>query len=319
LVACNASPHPARPAYIGKLTANRIKTTWVPQQDPLTGDVTLVRKIAARDANDELLYVYPPETCPALIDEATFAQAGKLLAANREMSSRNIKRPEQALMVGGLAVCGYCGSKLAVGWDNKMNTYRYRCTRQMHRRLDMCGAPAGFQTAATVLDRDTWEWFSDQIQHPERMQAIYEQYVKHANEVGEHERSRVRAVQQTIRDARRDEEGYLSAVGSAREDYREVLVARAQEAHDRAVEAMKELEELEALVTQREQQLSLLETFSAVSLRAADKLKTASVSEKRLALRIYGVRVRVWEKGHQPYRFAWSWLGGFDPDVSSAD
>lgn len=302
-------------AYIGKLTANRMQTSWVPRQDPITGEITLIRKAWKRDLSDPLIYIYPPDVCPPLVDEITFAQAGKLLAANRNMSTRNIKRPEQALLAGGLAVCGYCGSKMAVGWSNKDNNYRYRCVRQVHRRLDMCGAPKDFQTSSSVLDTATWEWFTDQISHPERMQAHYEEYVKYANESSDQEKSRLTAVRGLIETARGEEESYLAALGSAREDYRDVLVGRAQEAHDRAVEAQKELEELEALVNERDQQLTLLETFSAVALRAADKLKTATSSDKRMALRIYDVKVQVWEKGHKP-RFRLTWLGGFDPSIS---
>jgi len=89
------------------------------------------------------------------------------------------------------------------------------------------------------------------------MQAIYEQYVQNANQSNDQEKSRIRAVRKLIDDARREEESYLAAIGSAREDYRDILVGRAQEANDSAVEAMKELEELEAMVVQRDQQLSL--------------------------------------------------------------
>jgi hypothetical protein len=306
-------------AYIGKLTANRMQTSWAPRQDPLTGEITLIRKAWRRDLNDPLVYVYPPDICPSLVDEVTYTQANNLLASNRNMSTRNIKRPEQAILAGGLAACGYCGSNMAVGWDNKSNFYRYRCTRQVHRRRDMCGAARDFMVSSNVLDEATWDWFSDQISHPERMQAHYEAYMKHASESSDHERSRLRAVRQLVEDARHEEEGYLAAVGSAREDYRDILVGRAVEAHDRAVEAEKELEELETLMVQRDQQLALIESFSAVSLRAADRLKTASATDKRMALRIYDVRVQVWEKGHEPRRFAWSWLGGFDPNVPVED
>ena len=302
-------------AYIGKLTANRIQTSWVPRQDPLTGEVTLMRKAKRRDLSDPLIYVYPPEACPALVDEATYIQANNLLATNRNVSTRNIKRPNDALMAGGLAVCGYCGSKMGVGWNTTDNGYRYRCVRQIHRRRDMCGAERDFQVSAKVLDKAVWGWFSDQISHPERMQETYERYLRRADESSESENSRLRAVRQLIEEARREEEGYLAALGSAREDYRDVLVGRAQEANDRAVAAQKELAELEALVVKRDQQLSLLETFSVASLRAAEKLKTATAEQTRMALRIYDVKVQVWEKGHKP-RFRLTWLGGFDPDVS---
>ncbi len=60
-----------------------------------------------------------------------------------------------------------------------------------------------------------------------------------------------------------------------------------------------------------------IESFSVVSLRAADKLKAASAEDKRMALRIYEVKVQVWEKGHSP-RFRLTWLGGFGSGVSLA-
>ncbi|MGH7488701.1 MAG: recombinase family protein, partial [bacterium] len=304
-------------AYIGKLTANRIQTSWVPRQDPLTREVTLMRKAWRRDLSDPLIYVYPPEACPPLVDEATYTQANNLLASNRNMSTRNIKRPNNALLAGGLAVCGYCGSKMGVGWSTKDEGYRYRCVRQIHRRRDICGAERDFQVSAKVLDVAIWAWFSDQIRHPEWMQETYERYVRRANESSDSEQSRLRAVRKLIEDARREEESYLAALGTARADYRDVLVGRAQEANDRAVEAQKELAELETLVIQRDQQLSMLEAFSVASLRAADKLKDAAAEQKRLALRIYDVKVQVWEKTHKP-RFRLTWLGEFDPDVSVA-
>jgi DNA invertase Pin-like site-specific DNA recombinase len=304
-------------AYIGKLTANRMQTKWVPQQDPITGEVTLMRKAWRRDLSDPLVFIYPPEACPPLVDEATYTKANNLLASNRNMSTRNIKRPNDALLAGGLAVCGYCGSKMGVGWNNKDNGYRYRCMRLIHRRRDMCGADRDFQVSAKTLDTAVWAWFSDQISHPERMQVLYEEYVRKADESSDSEKSRLKAVRDLIESALGEEQSYLAALGSAREDYRAVLVGRAQEAHDRAVEAQKELEELEALVVQRDQQLSLLESFSVAALKAADKLKTASADQKRLALRIYDVKVQVWEKGHKP-RFRLTWLGGLDPNDSVA-
>jgi hypothetical protein len=78
----------------------------------------------------------------------------------RNMSTRNIKRPNDALMAGGLAVCGYCDSKMGVGWNTTDNGYRYRCVRQIHRRRDMCGAERDFQVSAKVFDPAVWGWFS---------------------------------------------------------------------------------------------------------------------------------------------------------------
>jgi hypothetical protein len=79
------------PAYIGHLSVNFIKTEWVPRHHPIIGEVVLARRVSQREPDDPLLYTFPPDVCPPMVDAATFEQAQKLLAMNQKSSSRNLK------------------------------------------------------------------------------------------------------------------------------------------------------------------------------------------------------------------------------------
>jgi seryl-tRNA synthetase len=146
------------------------------------------------------------------------------------------------------------------------------------------------------------------------MREFYDKYVRQSKEQTKQHESRRRAAQLALEEAQREENSYLDAMGRSEESYREVLLARAQAAHKRVEEQDEALVEVERLLVEREKNLTLIESFIDVSQRAAGKLETASPEDKRLALRLHDVQVKLWEKGHKP-PYATTWLGGIDPTI----
>ena len=134
----------------------------------------------------------------------------------------------------------------------------------------------------------------------------------------EAESSQLQATRDAIADAKKEENSYLDSLGRAAEDYRDTLLARAQEAHHRWQALEKDLGVLEGMVENRESKAALLKSFADSSAEALSRMQTANFEEKRLALRVYDVMAILYESGHKP-RYRFSWLGGIDPEPAYSD
>jgi hypothetical protein len=141
---------------------------------------------------------------------------------------------------------------------------------------------------------------------------------RQADEHNQQHESRRQGALNALKEAKREEESFLDALGKADANYRDVLLGRAQAAHARVLEQEEALEEVERLLASQEKNVALLESFAEVAQRASGKLIDASPEDKRLALRIYDVKARIFEPSHTPpYQF--TWLGGIDPTIYATD
>lgn len=307
-------------AYAGRLVGFGTKVEYGTRKNPVTGEMVPVRKVTKRSADDPNVYHYSADVCPPLVDEDLFQAVQARLKLNQQEAPRNIRHPEALLLRSGIARCGYCGRALSVThgqqWGGE-GKYSYLCTAR-NRREGVCTSPTHLLITAEKLDAACWEWFTRQLMQPARLREMYETYTRNADAVAvaSAEASEMKATRAAMTEAQEQEASYLAAVGSARtNDMRERFVGLAEDAHSRALSLAQTLEQLEAKTFNQKQQRAMLETFSKASERAAAKLQDASIEDKRQALRIFNVVARLWARDHTP-RFAFTWLGGIDPETS---
>lgn len=181
------------------------------------------------------------------------------------------------------------------------------------RATDTCSAPSKFSITSRTLDDACWEWFVGQLSPPERMRKLHDEYMEHSGSEREAESSQLQATRAAIEAAKKEEGSYLDSLGRAAAEFRDTLVARAQEARNRYVALEKDLADRESIAENREQQAAIMASFADSSAEALKRLENATFEEKRLALRVYDVQATLYESGHKP-RYAFTWLGGFNPD-----
>jgi hypothetical protein len=186
------------------------------------------------------------------------------------------------------------------------------------RDAHTCSAPTKFLITSRTLDEACWFWFVTQLSHPERMMKIYEEVSEHSSSEREAENSQRQATRTAIAEAKKEENSYLDSLGRVNEDYRDTLIARAQEAHKRWTDLEKDLGILEGMVENRESRAALIKSFADSSAEALRRLQDATFEEKRLALRMYDVVAILYESGHKP-RYRFTWLGGIDPEPTDPD
>lgn len=303
-------------AYLGKLVGFGTKVTTGTRKNPITGAMVTVRRVVKRDANDPAGFAYGPDVCPPLIDDATFQAVQERLKRNKEESSRNLRHPEDVLVRGGIARCAYCNHALSVKFVNNRGKHYYFCSTRNDQH-GACTAPRELLITAETLDNACWEWFTRQLTQPERLHQMYDTYARNADATASAEASELKATRSAMTEAQEQEASYLAAVGSARTDgMRERFVGLAEDAHSKALGLAQALEKLEVKTFNQKQQRAMLDSFTQVAGRAAAKLEHASNDDRRQALRLFQVVAHLWEKEHTP-RYAFTWLGGVDPDADS--
>jgi Recombinase/Recombinase zinc beta ribbon domain len=115
-------------------------------------------------------------TVPALIDQGLFERVQRRLKDNQQFSRRNNQHPEDTLLQGGFAKCGYCHGTMAVNrklyhWKDGQTVrwqVRYRC-RNASVLLTRCQAHCSID--ARELDEAAWEYLVDIIKRPNPREA----------------------------------------------------------------------------------------------------------------------------------------------------
>ncbi|HET8908839.1 MAG TPA: hypothetical protein VFN11_17925, partial [Ktedonobacterales bacterium] len=144
---------------------------------------------------------------------------------------------------------------------------------------------------------------------PERLREQYEVYLSNVGKAAAADSSERSAVDLARQAALEQEQSYLAAVGSARTDsMRERFVQLAEDAHEQYVKLTSTLEELSVSEAQRKEQMTVIRSFQEAAPRAIEKLRNASLAEKRMILYRFGVRAVLWEKSHEPLRYSFRWI-----------
>lgn len=275
------------PAYKGEHAAYRNKVVKRRVRNQFTGE-TRRAKIVLRGAGDAL--PLPASACPPLVDHETWQAANNRLALNKQFATRNNRMPEAALLRGGFARCGYCGSLLTVIRSHD-RTY-YRC-----RRLSSEAGPCEgrcMAVPAAILDTAVWEAVSSALLDPENLRRIMVQAFLASDGVSETEQE-ARTTQAVLTRLKAKHRALIDSLATATSDYhREVLNQAADEAA-RHIEAQQlrlaELQSAAQGVQQRRHDLLAL-------LDQVDQWEVASqfltYQDRRTILYIANAQVRVW-------------------------
>ncbi len=111
----------------------------------------------------------PDGVVPPIIDCETFEKVQQILQRNKKLAARNNQNPEETLLRGGLAKCGYCKGNLTVHrtkdrperWQ-KANTYYY-CARVRSRVQKIC---RHHTILSKTLDDAAWQAALEIIKDP---------------------------------------------------------------------------------------------------------------------------------------------------------
>ncbi len=298
------------PAYIGKLVGFRTKYETHTIIHPITGERRATRRRVARSADDPNSFAYGPEVCPPLVSEEIFAAVQERLRQNKERASLNTKHPGEILLRSGLIRCGYCGGYCVAMWNKTGQVYRYGCNNRLHHHRN-CPAPTRFSVLTNVLDEVVWNYFIEQLSHPELIAAAYQSYQDGVGALSEQRAHEVDATKAAIKDAADEEESYLAAVGGARSDaMRARFVNLAEDAHVRLVELEVVLAKLELGAQAQAQDVAVIRAFAEGASQAVERLKNASIEDKRKALYRFKVQVTLWAKEHDPH-WTITWMKDF--------
>jgi site-specific DNA recombinase len=144
--------------YIGKWYYNRTVTV----RDPETDKPKQVKR-----PREEWIEV----AVPALVSEEAFKLGRERAAQNAEQSKRNRKR---TYLFSGMMRCMTCGQRFAGKLLYKGTTKQaYRCGLRTRRILPHNCPEIDYPEAS--IDHAVWEWISDLVTHPERVeQALYD-------------------------------------------------------------------------------------------------------------------------------------------------
>lgn len=294
-------------AYIGKLVGFRTKYIQGTRIHPITGEKTPIKRKVVRSPDDPDAFTFGPDVCPPLVPDELFTEVQERLRLNKERASRNTKHPGEILLRSGLIRCGYCQGYVVPVWNRTGQVHRYACNNRMHYHRH-CPAPTRFSVLTKMLDEVVWDWFIEQLSHPELIAPAYESYRDGVGTLAEQRDHELAATEAAIQDAQEQEESYLAAVGSARSDaMRARFVNLAEDAHDRLLELEDALRKLERDSRTTEQECAVIKAFAEAAPQAVERLKSTSLEDKREALYRCKVQVTLWAKEHDP-QWTISWL-----------
>jgi site-specific DNA recombinase len=308
----------ANPAYIGKHSGWRFEARTITVVHPVTGERIERRRLFERSLDDPERIFFPPDVCPALVDEATFRAAQARLQYNKANASRNLHDPHAGLLRGGFARCGYCGRFMQVRLAGSGSPakghyryYRYYCAELTSKgAAGLCPGKA-FSVKCAVLDDLIWGWVVHAFENPDLLRKKFAQWREsHSKDAGL-KQDHLAAIEGAIKTAKKRKQNYMALVGdldtkAEETDEADIKALRAEFLHltqeaDRQIKALtREYEQLTAAFTEQEGQIAQVEQLIMLGTNALERLRVAPYEQKRLALYAFGVEVKVWSHDHTP-------------------
>jgi site-specific DNA recombinase len=160
-------------AYTGQAVAYRWVRTAEYVKDKHTGIMGKVRTLAQRAEDDTERIALPETTWPALVDMATYNAVQERMGkdgANTREGRRNLKNTEAYLLRGGHVYCGVCGAKME-GAKRTDGAYIYRCPRRPVNAAapEVACAGKGQTIRVHLLDAAAWDDAKYALEHTENL------------------------------------------------------------------------------------------------------------------------------------------------------
>jgi len=283
----------SHPAYIGQAFAFRSKTT----KERSTTDPT--RKVIRCELRppDEW-HELPEGTIPRILDPMAFAAVQDKLAVkgSRPGTGRLPADPEAALLRGGYARCGYCGSSLRAsrpGGKRKVANVRYQCGERSRVHKPCPGG--NFSINAAILDPAVRSWIAQILTRSEVNLERLAHIPGNDPTAGDLE-----AVDHALADVRRRQGNLAASLEHLHPDAAGLVVANLNRLSEQA----------ERLEADREQILGRRRAWEAARERLVDletwcrrlgeKVGDLDYERARLAVQALKITARVWGSHHQP-------------------
>jgi site-specific DNA recombinase len=266
------------PTYAGRLAAYRYRV----ERNNGT------RQVFERGEADCL--PLPDSTAASLVDDAAFQTAQAALARNKAQAGRRVKHPEDYLLRGGYARCGYCGTNLHAGVFYSRRYYRCGANKHAHGR---CSAAPSM--SARRLDEAVWGHVEAILTQPEIIAT--ELATLERNDPTEVDLARV---DRALAEIARKQANLSRAIAALDSGDAEALVAEmaALGSHKRQLEAERSqlLGRHSGWESAKQRLQDLQDWCRAVAARVAG----LDFDARRLALHALSVTVDVWRAGHRP-------------------
>ena len=285
------------PAYKGQHAAFRHKVVYKRRYDPLLGETQRYRTTQMSTEG-----VVPlPGTCPALVDDELWQAANDRLNYNKLTSPRNIRDPRGALLRGGFAICGYCGSKL-MAERGKGGAYLYRCVhRSGTEEVLQKRCPGGaYSIPAAILDHAVWEETVLPIMLDTDNIAKLIEMTKAVLDSGDIHRDEREITERLLRRAEAEHAMLIAAIAQAPDEA--TMKACLKSAGEMAAQIgnhKASLERLEQEIANTERHKRDLEQMLEWSKQISGEL---SYDQKRLVLYFGNVKAKVYRAGATGYR-----------------
>ena len=232
-------------------------------------------------------------TIPPLVDVDTFDAIQARLEANKAQAARNNHNPEAALLRGGYARCGYCGSALQTHPEARTRAPVYGCPH--NSRGNGWESCPKYGIMAKILDDAVWQRVEQILQQPDVIaQELQRQHREDptANDLA--------ALDRALKETRNKQRNLVANLALVQGSAAALVASQLDELgrQEQRLESEREtvLHRADAWI-QAEQRLSDLEQWCR---QVAGRLGQLSYENKRTALEALGVQVRVWRSDHDP-------------------
>src|SRR6266849_659620 len=281
------------PVYYGKAQAHRVK---------------FIRKDGKRVRTYDTSPVDLPEgTIPAIISKETFDAVQSILDHAQNEATRNNKNPQQALLRAGYIKCGYCGQNMQAmgrnreGFDRKrQKPYMKKCYYMCNRARIVPKTCTGATITADVIDYVVWDYISSLLKDPSDIKQALE-LLKDKQE----KEYDIAAIDRSIENNKREVVKLAKDIKGLEGYSRDVLLAEMRELE----ENIKKLEQEKAQATPNaaklEKQKAEVNNFLQWTEEMKGRHHETTYDEKRIALRILGIKVYVYkecDKEHERYK-----------------
>ena len=270
------------PVFIGKPAAYRTQTRVRKVSDPLTGDVRI--SIQEFERAEEEQIPLPRHVFPSLVPHDLAEAVRERLRQNQIEAARNNHFPESALLRGGFAFCGYCGSRLHIS-RHEGGSY-YRCAHFCQRH----------QMAAHIIDEIVWTRVKELLTQPD---IITEELAKLRRD--DPTKSDLEAIEHRIASIAQQQANLARAIGKLDDpDASAPLEAELANLAKQKRGLESEYEHVEMRRAAWEAAQTRLQDLEAWCHQVASRLGELTYQQKRMALRALDVQVRIYRQDHKP-------------------
>ncbi len=236
----------------------------------------------------------PEGFAPPIVDEETFAIVQRQLSYNQKYSTRNLKHPEQTLLIGSLApVCGHCGRRMHNRriQGEKYGVYLCRPPKEVQKTC------VGFVSASALLVEDVaWRYCCDIIRNPIKLaEAIA------AMRTPDPTTPQGTPISERIKELEDEIEATIDLQKSAKtETARKKIKDALRLAEDELEILEREMQVLEGIHKNWSTAQDEIRRFEHWCSLWREKLDDASLPDKKICLEYLGVRIKIFKYGHKP-------------------